>query len=455
MVAVIKDGYSIRNIVTYNENKVKKGVAECISAVNYPKDLEWLSFGNKLNRLTHQASLRPTVKRNHLHISLNFDPSEQLEKEKMARIADTYMKKMGMDDLPYLVYQHHDAGHPHIHIVTMKIRSDGTAVNLDYAGKNQSGVARREIEIEYGLVKADDHADEEEQRMRPINVQKAIYGRTETKRAITNIVGEVFDRYQFSSFGEYNTILSRFNVVADPGTKASRTFQKRGLNYNMLDENGNKVGLPIKASLFYNKPTLAEIEKKCLKHASRRYLNRKKLKDVLDRYFLTARRPCSEDLKAVLEKQNIEMVLHQNKDGSATGISFIDFKHRCIFKGSDIDRSYSLKGIEKKFNNPAITAENRHKFNASPTVREERLKTLPPQVKPDKPIVNKTVLSNRLRNNLYKVPYANPINAFAMSFHITNRWLQVTLGPEHGAYEPVPYAFLNGRYKKTRKKQGN
>jgi len=36
MVAVIKTGHSLNRILYYNEQKVKEGLAECISAVNYP-----------------------------------------------------------------------------------------------------------------------------------------------------------------------------------------------------------------------------------------------------------------------------------------------------------------------------------------------------------------------------------------------------------------------------------
>ncbi len=56
MVAVIKTGHSIHRILNYNENKVKEGVAECISATNYPIAVEQLSFNNKLNRLIRQAN---------------------------------------------------------------------------------------------------------------------------------------------------------------------------------------------------------------------------------------------------------------------------------------------------------------------------------------------------------------------------------------------------------------
>ena len=110
MVAVIKTGHSINRILNYNENKVKEGKAECISCVNYPIDTEKISFSQKLNRLLKQASLNENLTCNSVHISLNFDPSEKLSNEQLKEISDCYMQKIGFEEQPYLVYQHHDAG---------------------------------------------------------------------------------------------------------------------------------------------------------------------------------------------------------------------------------------------------------------------------------------------------------------------------------------------------------
>lgn len=126
MVAIIKTGSSLHRILNYNENKVKEGVADCFSAGNYPTEVEGLSFTHKLNRLLNQAILNENVTRNSVHISLNFDPSKQrISTEKLKEIAEKYMEKIGFGEQPYLVYRHYDAGHPHLHIVTLKVRLMG------------------------------------------------------------------------------------------------------------------------------------------------------------------------------------------------------------------------------------------------------------------------------------------------------------------------------------------
>lgn len=153
MVAIIKTGSSVYNVFNYNENKVKQGIAECIAEGNYPVDLEQMNVSMRLNRLLKQNALNDNVKRNSVHISLNFDPSEiALSKEKLIAIAHTYMEKIGFAEQPYLVYQHHDAAHPHIHLVSIKVKPDGSRIDMHNIGRNQSETARKEIEKSFGLV---------------------------------------------------------------------------------------------------------------------------------------------------------------------------------------------------------------------------------------------------------------------------------------------------------------
>ena len=82
------------------------------------------------------------------------------------------------------------------------------------------------------------------------------YGKAETKRAITNVLDHVLPTYKYASLAELNAILQQYNIIADRGSEDSRIYQSKGLVYRVLDSNGEKVGVPIKASLIYSKPTL-------------------------------------------------------------------------------------------------------------------------------------------------------------------------------------------------------
>ena len=138
MVAIVHNSGSLSNALPYNENKVKQGVAECIHSMSYPKDTGWLSFKDKSNRLEKLTMLNQQTTINSFHISLNFDPSEKLSSEKLKEIAEVYMQKIGFGEQPYLVCQHYDTGHPHLHIVTASIRENGKLIKLHNLGQHRS-----------------------------------------------------------------------------------------------------------------------------------------------------------------------------------------------------------------------------------------------------------------------------------------------------------------------------
>ncbi len=346
MVAVIKAGSSIRNALYYNENKIEKKRAELISAVHFAKDREALLFSDKLRRFEKLLSLNERVKINSIHISLNFDPSERLSKQVLAQIASDYMQGIDFAGQPYLVYQHHDAGHPHLHIVTTNIKKNGSRIKLHNIGRNLSERTRKEIEVKYGLVRATDRQKKGEQ-LKPVNVQKAQYGKTETKRAITNVLDAVLSQYKYTSLAELNAVLQLYNVVADRGSENSRIYQRKGLVYRILNEKGEKVGVPIKASLIYNKPTLKTIEARFAQNDRDRQAHKQRVKNAVD-LSLLHRQPSIGDLQQALSKQQIQLILRQNSSGVIYGLTYVDHQTKCVFNGSDLGKPYSANGLQQR-----------------------------------------------------------------------------------------------------------
>ncbi len=350
MVVKITSPHSLSKALNYNEKKVQKGQAECIHAGNYTLNPEQMKFHHKLERLQDLISLNErTKKTNTLHISLNFDPSEKHSKEVLASIAQTYMEKIGFGKQPYLVYKHNDAGHPHIHIVTTTIQSDGKRIDTYNIGRNQSEKARKEIEQDYRLIKAQSKKSQVVSEITPANVQKAQYGKTETKRSITNVLDAVIPHFKYTSLAELNAILKQYNVVADRGIETGRIFKANGLLFKLLDAAGNKIGVPIKASLIYSQPTLKNLEKRFAENEIKRQPDKQKLKTSVD--WVLSKSPGSlKDLADALLKEKIQAVLRQNKNGLVYGITFIDYRCKSVFNGSDLGKQYSIAGIQQKLN---------------------------------------------------------------------------------------------------------
>ncbi len=88
---------------------------------NYPIAAEHLTAQYRLNMLLKTAETNPNVRLNSVHISLNFAPGEQLDDATLKQISAEYKDRIGFGDQPYLLYRHDDAGHPHVHIATVKV----------------------------------------------------------------------------------------------------------------------------------------------------------------------------------------------------------------------------------------------------------------------------------------------------------------------------------------------
>lgn len=362
MVAKVISGKNIRGVLNYNENKVKAGVAECIMASKFGCKPKELTFSDKLNRFDKLLSRNRNVKTNAIHISLNFDASEKISDDKLSQIINAYMTRIGFGNQPFLAYQHHDAAHPHVHIVTTNVQADGKRIDIHNIGRNQSEKARKEIEKHFGLVRAESRKQETDKIM-PVNIARAIYGKSETRRSISNIVRYVAKNYRYTSLPEFTAALKQFNVIADRGREKTRMFEKKGLLYSLLDKDGKKVGIPVKASSIYGKPMLPFLEKQFKLNEVLRMPNKDRLRKCIDKTFENKKTLTKEAFTELLNKQNIYMLFRRNDENLIYGVTFVDNTTKTVFNGSDLGKSYSAKAIQERLTK--LTSPDKIQFTES------------------------------------------------------------------------------------------
>lgn len=349
MVAVIHGNSSLREALNYNENKVKRGVAECLDAGQYLKDVKDLTYHQKLARLQNRIELNERIKVNTLHISLNFAAADQLDADKLKEITAVYLDKIGFANQPYLLYEHRDAGHKHVHIVTTNIKADGGRISLHNIGKVRSEQARKEIESAYGLVRAEDHKRYVFE-LKPASLSPLQYGKAETKQAISAVLQSVINGYHFSSLPELNAILGQYRVMADPGSENSRIKQNQGLVYRVLDQKGDKIGTPIKASDFHFKPTLRRLQERFDDGKIARVKHANRLKNSIDA--VLAQKPSSlMSLTGSLKSQGVALIARSSKQGQIYGLTYVDHRTKSVFNGSDLGKQYGAKAVLETLSN--------------------------------------------------------------------------------------------------------
>lgn len=337
---------SIQKALNYNEQKCIQGRATCIYAANFLKDKDQMNFYDKLNRFSRLINLNDRATTNSLHISLNFDSTENVSQQELSRIAQAYMQKIGFGEQPFLVYQHLDAGHPHLHVVTTNIRKDGSRINTHNIGRNQSEKARKEVEQEFNLVRASSKSYTQAYGIKGIDPAKIIYGKSETKRSITNILNVVVPQYKYTSLAELNAILQQYNVLADRGREDGSMYRNEGLVYRVLDQCGQKIGVPIKASSIYNSPTLKTLQTRFVDNLEARKMFRDSVRNRIDEV-LTNTKDWQQFMRE-LRKKGLATVLRRNDKGFIYGVTYVDHQTKSVFNGSDLGKPYSAAAIGQR-----------------------------------------------------------------------------------------------------------
>ncbi|MDR2915374.1 MAG: relaxase/mobilization nuclease domain-containing protein [Tannerella sp.] len=347
MVAKIGKGSSLFGALIYNNRKVENDVAKILHSNKVMQDRN----GEYNMQLCHQ-SFAPFLAANKrteepiLHISLNPHPDDVLANEQLIAIADEYMQKMGFGEQPYLVFKHDDIERKHIHIVSVNVDETGRKIN-DFNNFHRSKKITKELEEKYKLHPADKlNYSEDVPRLKKVD-----YEAGDIKKQIANNVKALMQSYRFTSLPEYRALLSIYNIGVEEASGEVRGKQYRGLVYSALDNEGNKIGNPIKSSSIAKSVGYAALLKKVA--SSEKLIKDKQLteriKPILDEAIQNYRN--RQSFEAELLRNGVSVVFRENEDRRIYGATFIDHENRAVFNGSKIGKEYSANVFHTLFQN--------------------------------------------------------------------------------------------------------
>jgi hypothetical protein len=150
MIASQKIGKSFMGALSYNLKKMHhpdpKQRAKLLATNFTSLDKEQVRREVELVR-----ELRPNLNRYVYHTSLNFPKEDQLQNTELLNIAIHYLEANGFTNNQYFIFRHHDAEHPHLHLLVNRISFDGNVVS-DSNNYKKSEQVLRCIELQYNLV---------------------------------------------------------------------------------------------------------------------------------------------------------------------------------------------------------------------------------------------------------------------------------------------------------------
>ena len=348
MVAKISIGNSLYGALNYNAEKINKERGRVLDTNKIFND----GSGSVDIRRAYEDFMRwiPTSSRTErpmMHISLNPHPDDRLSDTDFTRLAHDYMQMMGFADMPYLIVKHEDIDRHHVHIVALRVGTDGRCIS-DRNNFYKNKKVCRELEQKYGLKVA------EREKITPDMPIRKVDPSCDIKRQIANTVKMVGMRYRFQTLGEYNAVLSLYNIRCEQTDGRVNGREYHGLVYFATNDEGKVIANPFKASRLGKFASRTAIDNRFEKAKDKIDVTptKRKVADVL------AGAADKEDFTAKLKAQNIDVLLRYTDERRIYGVTFIDHNTMTVLNGSRLGKQFSANALNERFNNPQAQPTN-------------------------------------------------------------------------------------------------
>ena len=346
MIAKISSTENLGGALGYNFKKVEKGEASILHAAEL--------YQNKEGRYTMEDVLvdmealipkKCRTKKTVFHCSLNPHPDEKLSDETLMQIAREYMEALGYGNQPYIVFKHNDIAREHIHIVSLRVDSEGRKLN-DRFEKRRSKQITDALERKYNLIPSSKVTDKAMKETPKVDI-----GKGNIREQVASVLRMVLKHYRFCSLGEFNAILNKYNLTVEEVKTEFRGKKYDGLVYVPTDDKGDKVGTPIHASDIGHGVGYTAVQNRMQKSKQ----NVKPLIPTVRNKVLKTMRTSpktEEELRQRLEEQGLRAVIRKNESGRIYGITFIDDKVGVVLNGSRLGKGYAANVFNTYFSNP-------------------------------------------------------------------------------------------------------
>ena len=348
MVAKISIGSSLYGALSYNGMKMNRDEGRVLGAnkIILPADGQ-IDIARMVENFNDFMPKTGKTKKPVLHISLNPHPDDRLSEQQYEILAREYLDKLGFGEQPYIIYKHMDIDRHHIHIVTVNVNEQGKRLNQDFLFRRSKRITTG-LEEKYNLHKA------QREKITPDMPIRKVDPSGDIKRQVANTVKMVGMRYMFQTIGEYNAILSLYNIRCEQTDGRVNGREYHGLVYFATDDDGKTIATPFKASRLGKFASRTAIDSRFEKAKDKIEVapTKRNVDDVL------ANAADKSDFIAKLKVRNIDVVFRYTDEGRIYGVTFIDHGTMTVLNGSRLGKEFSANAINDRFNNPAKVPVN-------------------------------------------------------------------------------------------------
>ncbi|MFR9543433.1 MAG: conjugal transfer protein MobB [Rikenellaceae bacterium] len=353
MVANIGSSKSLSGALDYNMRKVAKGQAKIIgtNGISCPQGDEFVRT-DIMRDFEMFMPQRYRTENPVFHVSLNPHPDDILSDVELSAIAEEYMERMGYGSQPYIICKHEDIDRHHIHVLSVRVDSEGRKIN-DKFERRQSKNITRDLEQKYGLRTAEKQLKAQNSELEYVDISKG-----NVKEQVANAVREVNKRYHFMSFTEYKAVLSKLNIVAEESKGALYGKAYSGVIYSATDSDDKKIGNPFPANTIGDFAGAKALEKKYI--VSKETMERGKmvsaLRSKINNSFVGA--TTLNQLRQQLFTNGVGVVFRESAEGRLYGVTYIDHTSGASLNGSRLGKNYAANMVMERLNYPNSVAHH-------------------------------------------------------------------------------------------------
>ena len=346
MIAKISATENLGGSLGYNFKKVEKEEASILLAQGLYQNKEGTYtmaevFADMEALIPKKCRTKKTV----FHCSLNPHPDEKLSDETLTQIAKEYMEALGYGKQPYIVFKHCDIAREHIHIVSLRVDSEGKKIN-DRFEKRRSKKITDALEKRFGLIPSSKVSEKAVTETPKVDIDRG-----NIKEQVASTLRMVLKHYKFCSLGELNAILGKYNLAVEEVKTEFRGKKYDGLVYVPTDDKGDKVSTPINASDIGRGVGYTAIQNRIQKSKQTIKLLIPTIRNKVLQTMRTSPN-MEKELRQRLEEQGLRVVIRKNDNGRIYGITFIDDERGAAFNGSRLGKGYSANVFNAYFFNP-------------------------------------------------------------------------------------------------------
>lgn len=166
----------------------------------------------------------------------------------------------------------------------------------------------------------------------------------------------VVNEWRFTSIGEFNSALLRYNISVDLVRGVNRNGERfMGLNYSATDSDGRRMGSPIHASKMCRDAGIGVVSRridwseKQLEWDTALLAEMKS--DIANAMFMAVDARHFTDL---VRGRGLDVAFQTNKQGRIYGVTFFDLKTKSVLKGSRLGKQFSANVFHEIFSDQNI-----------------------------------------------------------------------------------------------------